>query len=144
MIVHTSGGLWGPSMSILLPSAGPAAAGCLRGLVRKATDRADARRNTALAHMSMPSVGTFDGQQPLPVAVAHRRSREQSSRRSKVLCSLSSSSSHSTGERRRHDGADHPQLLLAQRRSSIGCHARCGHCTRVCDRDSRHHHNLVL
>ena len=48
------------------------------------------------------------------------------------------------GESRRHDRADHAQLLLARPRSAIVCRAPCGHCTRACDQQGRRSQGLVL
>ena len=57
---------------------------------------------------------------------------------------MSSSSRRLAGERRRRDGADHPELHLARPRAAIGRHALCGHRTCICDRDSRRHQGLEL
>ena len=48
------------------------------------------------------------------------------------------------GERRRPDGADHPQLLLAQPRSPIDRRACRGRSSRVCDRGSRRYQRHML
>ena len=48
------------------------------------------------------------------------------------------------GESRRHDRADHAQLLLARPRSAILCRAPCGHCSCVCDQQGRRHQGLVV
>ena len=57
---------------------------------------------------------------------------------------FSGSSRRLAAERRRRDGADHPELHLARPRAAIGRHALCGHRTRICDRDSRRHEGLEL
>ena len=68
----------------------------------------------------------------------------KSFRPSKVLCSFSSQHMRFAGERRRPDGADHPQLLLVQPRSPIDQHASRGRSSRVCDRGSRRYQRHML
>ena len=81
---------------------------------------------------------------PRPLRMLRLRPCAKSLFRSKDLCSFSSQHKRFAGERRRPDGADHPQLLLAQPRSPIDRRACRGRSTRVCDRGSRRYQRHML